>query len=705
MAARRYAHACSRTFDLSSLGTTVASLVLTRSPIEHGRETVSRNASFVFRQPASDDEKVCFVRGKILRRQPIGTRRSWIIFILSFEPIESLRGPSPNRIGIAMFTRLTFVLFSAVSVCSVLVAQEEKDPSKGARPPIFDIGEIEVPTGDVVDAVEFLSEMSQLRTDVARDYQQAIARISAAQTEASNLILDDPTVSDEHFAAAARLGLAARVRGVTATSAQEQRKTYELVRRQLSIGVKKGLQRTDISNASTLASYLERGGDGALAAEACKAFADLLKDEKNPAYRGYAERFEGTARRLALLGNPIELTGTLLDGSEFDWDSYRGKVVLVDFWATWCGPCIAEAPNVRKQYDIYHNRGFEVVGISLDTKKSALEAYLKKEGVPWVNLFQDGAGWKHSMAVKYGVSAIPTVFLVNRDGKVVSLRARGAELGKQLKKLLGTRADWERAIAGYNEQITADTADAQLVSRRAAAYVATEQWEQAKADWLRATRLNPALCKNAFDSFRKAERWSEATEFGKRYVEQKPEDAIRWLSVASVVALAGDDADFRQHCQGMLKKFADTSDGREARLTCKTCLLLPNVVDPSKLPQDTFVKSMENPNASLSSAWGWSIRAMLAYRSGDTKSAIDYLKKSDASRPVDFVRAANLPLLAMAHHQLGNDVAAGSALKQASQVLQRLRDEAANTGHHDLLIAQIMFDEAESQINGKDKPK
>ena len=169
---------------------------------------------------------------------------------------------------------------------------------------------------------------------------------------------------------------------------------------------------------------------------------------------------------MGLLGNPIDLSGKLVDGSDFDWEAYRGKVVLVDFWATWCGPCIAEAPNVRKNYDLYHDRGFEVVGISLDSKKSALDAYIKKEQVPWVNLFEDGAGWKHPMAVKYGVGAIPTVFLVDRDGEVVSL-PRGAELGNQLRLLLTTKADWEKAIAETSEQITPETTDAALISRRA----------------------------------------------------------------------------------------------------------------------------------------------------------------------------------------------------------------------------------------------
>ena len=278
---------------------------------------------------------------------------------------------------------------------------------------MFDVGEIEVPEGDVTDVVEFLQEMTDLQQNLSSDYRAAMTKITAAQSEASNRILDEPEgISDEHFAIVARFGLANRVRATIKANAEEQSRTFELVRRQLSIAIEQGATTRDLSNANTLASYLERYGDPEVALTAYRTFAEMIIKADNPKLKSYANRFEGSARRLALLGNELVLEGELLDGSEFDWAAYRGKVVLVDFWATWCGPCIAEVPNVRKHYDLYHERGFEVVGISLDTKKESLAAYVEKENVQWVNLYQDGAGWKHPMAVKYGVSAIPTVFLV-----------------------------------------------------------------------------------------------------------------------------------------------------------------------------------------------------------------------------------------------------------------------------------------------------
>jgi thiol-disulfide isomerase/thioredoxin len=187
--------------------------------------------------------------------------------------------------------------------------------------------------------------------------------------------------------------------------------------------------------AMQLAGALEHmpGGE-AVAAAAYRSFGPAMAKSSNEQIQKMGEGFAGTLRRLSLPGNPMEISGTLLNGKPFDQKTLAGKVVLVDFWATWCGPCVAEIPNVLEQYEKYHKDGFEVVGISLDQEREALEKFVTEQKLPWPILFEEpkGDGWQHPLATFYGISGIPTVVLIGRDGKVITLDARGEKLGERL---------------------------------------------------------------------------------------------------------------------------------------------------------------------------------------------------------------------------------------------------------------------------------
>ncbi|MCB1203453.1 MAG: TlpA family protein disulfide reductase [Verrucomicrobiae bacterium] len=137
------------------------------------------------------------------------------------------------------------------------------------------------------------------------------------------------------------------------------------------------------------------------------------------------------------VGDEMKIAFTDLKGHEIDLSKMSDKVVLVDFWATWCGPCVAEMPNVIAAYEKYKDKGFEVIGISLDEDKGAVEKFVSDRGVTWPQYF-DGKGWENELAQRFGIGSIPATFLVGKGGKIVASNLRGPALEEAIEKALGS---------------------------------------------------------------------------------------------------------------------------------------------------------------------------------------------------------------------------------------------------------------------------
>ncbi len=285
---------------------------------------------------------------------------------------------------------------------------------------------------ELVDYLTALITFNPKTQEQAKKFQQLAPKL---MDETARLVLkQEKDRNSDNYRFAAKYLLAIETMTVHKLPEKRQRELVGIVAKILR---SPQVDSDDLDIAITLAESLEVSGKTQLAIKAYNEFSTILAKNKDPLAVELSPLMAGASRRLGLLGKSMQVVGTTLDGKSLDWRQYRGKVVLVDFWATWCGPCLRELPNVRKAYVDYHNKGFEVVGISMDEDRAQLDEFMSKNPMPWSTL-HEGKGTTNPTAVHYGISALPTSILVDQSGKVVSMDARGEDLTKLLQKLLGS---------------------------------------------------------------------------------------------------------------------------------------------------------------------------------------------------------------------------------------------------------------------------
>jgi len=171
--------------------------------------------------------------------------------------------------------------------------------------------------------------------------------------------------------------------------------------------------------------------------EATKLY-QLLGPTAKASYAGKStKRFLDVWTKTAVGATP-DFTQADINGKPVKLSDFRGKYVLVDFWASWCGPCRKENPNVVALYQKYRGQGFDVLGVSLDSKKAPWEKAIAADGLAWTQV-SDLKGWKNAVATEFGIAAVPQNFLLDPQGKVIAKNLRGEELQTKLAQLFAAK--------------------------------------------------------------------------------------------------------------------------------------------------------------------------------------------------------------------------------------------------------------------------
>ncbi len=305
------------------------------------------------------------------------------------------------------------------------------------------------------------------RTDLSVEALRILGQLGARDTDAqAEKLLDDVQANASPAAAEViiRMRLARKLQRWSQLSKTEREKAID---RFVSDVQNEGLTPGHADLLLRLADNLEMSNQQELAAQAVNALLPAFRDSTEPSVERRTPIMEGIAHRLNLVGKPFELEGTLLDGAEFDWSGYRGKVVLVDFFANWCGVCREEVPIILQAYRAYRDKGFEVVGVSLDEKPALAEAYRQETGFDFPTLFSSdprAMEWKHPMATKYGVTSLPRAILVDQLGNVVDTIARGPRLIQHLRELLGPPSTGLGGLGDLNAEPPGESDDRSAVA-------------------------------------------------------------------------------------------------------------------------------------------------------------------------------------------------------------------------------------------------
>jgi len=293
---------------------------------------------------------------------------------------------------------------------------------------------------DVQQLVQFVDGLMNFKPSTVQEKTEYDAKARVAVRAACKRIIElEKDNTSSAYQMASRYLLMFDIAKLRTASPKVQRETVKSALDHFSN--KAELSQSDAEAVQDMAGRLEGSatqGANMLAADVYDQFAELFTNRGGADLEPIVNRFEGASRRLQSEGKEFQLSGQTVDGKEFDISSLRGKVVLVDFWATWCEPCVREIPNVKQQYETYHDQGFEVVGVSLDQELGPLDGFLRSNSIPWTTI-PAFIGSENPVIAHYGIFTIPQMILLDREGNVISIGLRGEELSSKLNNIFSSK--------------------------------------------------------------------------------------------------------------------------------------------------------------------------------------------------------------------------------------------------------------------------
>lgn len=330
---------------------------------------------------------------------------------------------------------MRLVYFAAIGclLATVAIAQETS-PAAGANaapPEAAPLPDLTVPPNADQTALEALIEQAKQIKPASPEHFKAMQ--VAIRDASKQLIAVLKDKNSARYQQAQLDSMSAAISLSTFFGDEARDKVIDQLKEMLK--ERKELSIADVQMAIFAGSNLELQPNKLPAKEIYVLVDELLANDKREEMQSLRLHLQSAVRRLELLGSSFEIDAISIDKKPIKLEQYAGKFVIVDFFASWCKPCLSEVPRLKKHYAAYKDKGLEVIAISLDEDGEALAKYLSAAELPWPVVHDNVEDLTERLQMKFGVSALPTVLLLNKEGTVVSLEARGAELDRLMQML------------------------------------------------------------------------------------------------------------------------------------------------------------------------------------------------------------------------------------------------------------------------------